>query len=314
MAKTVRQNTPTGKSGKSSMDENLGVYVNLLTDFGFKRIFGIKEVMLHFLNTVLADDVRDCIVDLHYDNTERLGITEYDRKAIYDLICTTGSGERIIVEMQALWQEFYRDRTLVYTSYLIQDQTVKKKEWDFKLPPIYSINIVNFLFDETDLTADKYTSYVQLIDRETHRVFYDKLTMVYIELPRFTKELSELKTFFEQWMFLIRNLHILDDIPEAFRNEVFEKLFEEAKIARMTKNEKNNYIQSLKNLFSMNIAKIEINKLNKKIAVMGKDLAAKDNVIAAIGKDFAATKKENAAMEKIVAEYQRRYGVLNDMN
>ena len=171
--------------------EGSGVYVNLLSDFGFKRIFGIKQVMLHFLNTVLAADVKDKIVDLHYDNSERLGITKYDRKAIYDLICSTENGERFIVEIQAVWQEFYKDRSVFYSSYLIQDQNVKKKAWDFKLQPVYSVNIVNFLLDKTDLAAntvsasedtDKYTSYVQLIDRETHQLFYDKLTFVYIEL------------------------------------------------------------------------------------------------------------------------------------
>jgi predicted transposase/invertase (TIGR01784 family) len=263
--KTAGQRMPAKAKTKQKPNvEDLGIYINLLTDFGFKRIFGIKEVMLHFLNTVLADDIKDSIVDVHYDNSERLGITQYDRKAIYDLICTTGKNERIIVEMQAIWQEFYKDRTLFYASYLIQDQNVKKKNWDFRLHPIYSINLVNFHFDDdSDQSTEKYASYVQLTDRDTHRVFYDKLTFVYIELPRFTKELHELKTFFEQWMFVIRNLHELDNIPEKFRNEVFEKIFEEARIARMTKKEKDIYYTSLKNLSSMNIAQIEYNKLKK---------------------------------------------------
>ena len=304
----------TDRKKKQPKVVDLGVYVNLLTDFGFKRIFGIKEVMIHFLNTVLAPEIKDSIVDLHYDNTERLGITQFDRRAFYDLICTTGRGERIIVEMQAIWQEFYKDRILFYASYLIQDQNEKGEEWDFKLPPIYSINIVNFLFDEADLTSEKYTSYVQLIDRDTHKLFYDKLTIVCVELPRFTKELNELKTFLEQWMFIIRRLHELDDIPEALRNEVFEKLFEEAKIARMTKEEKDMYYQSLKNLSSMNIAQIEHNKLKKANVELRK-------AYAVLGKDFAALGKANAekdmviaAKDSIIAEYQRRYGVLNDKN
>jgi len=297
------------KTKKSQDVENLGVYVNLLTDFGFKRIFGIKEVMLHFLNTVLASEINDNIVDLHYDNTERLGITQYDRKAIYDLICTTSKDERILVEMQAIWQEFYKDRTLYYASYLIQDQNVKGKDWDFKLHPIYSINIVNFPFDEADQIIEKYTSYVQLTDRDTHQVFYDKLTFVYIELPRFTKELSELKTFFEQWMFIIRNLHELKDIPDSFRNKVFEKLFEEAKIARMTKKEKDIYFQSLKNLSSMNIAQIEQNKLKQANAELRKANAVMGKANAVMGKELAVKDKIIAAIEKENAELRRKYGV-----
>ena len=296
------QKAGTVKTGKPKNVEDMGVYVNLLTDFGFKRIFGMKDVMLHFLNTVLAEDVKDVIVDLHYDNTERPGITKYDRRAIYDLICSTAKGERFIVEIQALWQEFYKDRTLFYATYLIQDQNIKKKYWDFKLQPVYSVNIVNFPFDKTALSEEKYTSYVQLIDRETHQLFYDKLTFVFIELPRFTKELHELQTFFEQWMFIIRNLHELTDIPEALRNEVFEKLFEEAKITRMTKQEKDTYFTSLKNLHAMNLAKIELGKMQKTIATMGKDLAT-------MGKDLAAKDKALAAKEKEIAELRRRLGL-----
>ena len=74
MEKSKKSKKYTVKQTKAT-DEGLGVYVNLLTDFGFKRIFGIKDVMIHFLNTVLADDIRDRIVDLHYDNTKRPGIT-----------------------------------------------------------------------------------------------------------------------------------------------------------------------------------------------------------------------------------------------
>ena len=115
--------------------------------------------MIHFLNTVLADDIKDNIIVLHYDNTERLGVTKYDRKAFYDLVCVTEKGH-IIVEMQAVWQEHYKDRVLGYAAQLIQNLSVKGKEWDFKLSPIYSINILNFLFDPNDLLSKKYASYI----------------------------------------------------------------------------------------------------------------------------------------------------------
>ena len=47
-----------------------------------QRIFGIKEVMIKFLNSVL--DVEGGIVDLQYGNPEKLGFTQFDRKAVYD--------------------------------------------------------------------------------------------------------------------------------------------------------------------------------------------------------------------------------------
>ena len=88
--------------------QDLKVFINLLTDFGFKRVFGIKEVMLDFLNVVL--DIQGGIADLTYGNVEILGLTKNDRKAIFDLICITGNGERIIVEIQNIKQEHFKDR------------------------------------------------------------------------------------------------------------------------------------------------------------------------------------------------------------
>ena len=86
--------TKTAK--KATTAEDLGVYISLLTDFGFKRVFGIKKVMLKFLNTVL--DINGGIKDFYYGNPEKLGFSQFDRKAVYDLYCITGNDEHIIVE------------------------------------------------------------------------------------------------------------------------------------------------------------------------------------------------------------------------
>jgi hypothetical protein len=99
--------------------------------------------------------------------------------------------------------------------------------------------------------AQKYTSYIQLTDIDTHELFYDKLMFVYLELPRFTKHEDELETNVERWMFVLKNLSRLNDLPEALRNKVFQKLFEQAKIANMTKEELDEYQESLKNYRDM---------------------------------------------------------------
>jgi len=298
----------SGTSRKALTTKDLGVYINLLTDFGFKRAFGIKEVMLRFLNSVL--DIEGGIVDLRYDNPEKLGSSKDDRKAVYDLYCVTGKDEHIIVEIQSAPQVYFKDRTLGYVARLIDQQRVKGKGWNFKLPRIYSINILDFSFEEATKPSGeekertkvkKIVSRVKLIDCDTGEIFYDKLTFIYIELPQFTKELKNVKTFFEQWVYIIKNLHKLKNVPKKFRNdEVFEKLFEIAKIARMTTKEVNNYLKDLDN---MNIVKNEIRTLQNFISERDNVIAQKDNTIAQ--KDSAIAQKDN-----IIAEYERRYGVL----
>jgi hypothetical protein len=81
--------TKTSRTRKKALTaKDLGVYINLLTDFGFKRAFGVKEVMIKFLNSVL--EVEGGITDLRYENPEKLGFSKDERKAVYDLICITG--------------------------------------------------------------------------------------------------------------------------------------------------------------------------------------------------------------------------------
>lgn len=75
-------------------------YVNFYTDFAFKKLFGTeinKELLISFLNALLQG--REEITDLTYLNTEQLGMTEAERKAVSDVYCKTTTGERILIEM-----------------------------------------------------------------------------------------------------------------------------------------------------------------------------------------------------------------------
>ena len=311
--------------------EKMTRYINLLTDFGFKRIFGEeanKDLLIDFLNTVLNID--GGIKKLDYGNPEKQGRVKTDSKAIFDLYCTTGKGERIIIEMQKLPQKYYKDRSLYYISFPIQEQGEKRKRWNFMLHPVYSVNIVNFLLDEeTEKPADKYVSYIVLKDRDTNQLFYKKLILAFLELPRFTKKVEELQTNFERWMFILNHLHKLDDIPaNLLRNRIFKKLFQKAEIANMTKEEINAYNKSLKRSRDMDIAKIEMNMakseirglqkdkalLSKDIAVMSKDIAVMSKDIAVLSKDIAVLSKDKALLSKDKALLLKDNAVLSKDN
>ena len=88
-------------------------YINPLTDFGFKRLFGTepnKALLIDFLNVILPK--RHTISDLSYRNSEHIGNTALDRKAIFDIYCKSESGERFIVEIQKARQNFFKDRSV----------------------------------------------------------------------------------------------------------------------------------------------------------------------------------------------------------
>ena len=61
-------------------------YISLLTDFGFKRIFGTapnKDLLINFLNSLF--DGRKVIKSLKYSNSEHVGDIYTERKAIFDV-------------------------------------------------------------------------------------------------------------------------------------------------------------------------------------------------------------------------------------
>lgn len=188
-------------------------YVNPYTDFGFKLLFGTdmnKELLISFLNSLLHG--REVIKDVTYLNAEHLGTQEYDRKAVFDVYCENEQGEKFLVEMQKGEQQFFKDRSVFYSTFPIREQA-KRGNWDYELKAVYTVGILNFVFDDKD---DEYFHHeVKLMDIYTKEVFYDKLTFVYLEMPKFNKREDELVTMFDKWLFVLRNLATLLERPAA---------------------------------------------------------------------------------------------------
>jgi len=221
-------------------------YIDPFTDFGFKRLFGEdcnKELLLDFLNELLHKK-EGKIISLTYLKSEQLGRSAEDRKAIFDLYCENEKGEKFIVEMQKTKQTFFKDRALYYSTFPIVKQAIAG-DWNYELKAVYTVAILDFVFEEDKKDIDKYRYDVMLTDIETHKIFYDKLKFVYLEMPKFTKEVDELKTHFDKWMYVLKNLKRLENIPDKLREKIFEKIFEAAEIAKLSREEYEQYIISL---------------------------------------------------------------------
>ena len=222
-------------------------YVNPFTDFGFKKLFGEepnKDLLLDFLNELLREQEGE-IKELTYLKNEHLGAADTDRRAIFDLYCENEKGEKFIVELQKSKQNFFKDRTLYYSTFPIQEQA-KRTDWNYELKAVYTVAILDFVFDEDKAEHHKYRYDVMLTDIQTCKVFYDKLTFIYLEMPKFTKQAHELETRFDKWLYVLKNLNRLDRIPEHLREQIFERLFEVAEVARFTREELLSYEDSLK--------------------------------------------------------------------
>ncbi len=223
-------------------------YINPFTDYGFKRLFGEepnKDLLLDFLNELLKEE-QGIITELSYLKNENLGSTELNRKAIFDLYCTNEKGEKFIVELQKTKQKFFKDRTVYYSTFPIQEQAVVGSDWNFELKKVFTIAILDFVFDEDKNEPNKFRYDVKLTEQETKQVFYNKLTFIYLEMPKFNKTVEELETRFEKWLFVLKNLHKLDRIPEKLKENIFVQLFETAEISKFSQQEYQDYENSLK--------------------------------------------------------------------
>jgi predicted transposase/invertase (TIGR01784 family) len=221
-------------------------FINPFTDFGFKRLFGsedYKELLIDFLNTLLPE--RHQIKELNYRKNEHIGNSAIDRKAIFDLYCESSSGEKFIVEVQRAKQKYFKDRSIFYSSFPIQEQA-QVGEWNFKLSPVYFICFLDFIFDESNKNSKKYLHEVTLIEKSTHEVFSDRLNFIFLELPKFKKKEEELETHFEKWLYAFKHLSNLYDRPVRLQELVFKRFFEAASIARFSSDERTAYEDSLK--------------------------------------------------------------------
>ena len=229
------------------MAEFMERYINPFTDYGFKKLFGEepnKDLLLDFLNELLKEE-QGQITDLTYLKTEHLGASEIDRKAIFDLYCENERGEKFIVELQKSKQNFFKDRTLFYATFPIREQA-KGADWNYELKAVYTIAILDFSFDDEKEDPFKYRFDIKLSDIVTHKVFYEKLTFIYLEMPKFNKGIDELQTRFDKWLYVIKNLNKLERVPDKLKERIFEKLFESAEIARFTPDQVRSYEDSLK--------------------------------------------------------------------
>ncbi|AUX19029.1 Rpn family recombination-promoting nuclease/putative transposase [Flavobacterium columnare] len=222
-------------------------YINPFTDFGFKKIFGeeaSKNLLIDFLNTLLPQ--HDQIKELSFKNTEQLGITDLDRKAIYDIYCQNEKGEKFIVELQKAKQNFFKERTIYYATFPIREQA-EKGEWNYHLKSVYCIGILDFTFDDYESEPEK-SEVVHTIKlkNQNGKVFYDKLTYIYLEMPNFKKQETDLNSRLDKWLYFIKNLEDFQNIPTIFKDEVFTQAFEKAELANFGQWELDKYESSLK--------------------------------------------------------------------
>ncbi|MFM2344032.1 MAG: hypothetical protein RLZZ210_642 [Pseudomonadota bacterium] len=245
------------------MELKMSKYINPFTDYGFKKLFGednTRIYLIDFLNSVLEGHIPQ-IIEIQHRRTEMLGRHDTDRNSVFDLYCTTQNGERIIIELQKVEQKYFKDRSLYYSTFAVQEQNQKgkidSKSWDFKLYPVYCVGILNFDFSD----KKKYLHVGRILDIEDNDLLMPNLNFAFIEMPKFEKDIKSCKTKQEKWLYTLQNLSYLQEIPKELEEEIFLEFFHLAEISALKGEERGMYEDSLKYYRDIHI--IETQNLEK---------------------------------------------------
>ena len=220
------------------------MFINPFTDIGFKRIFGqefSKPLLLDFLNNLLVGERK--IENITFLDKEMPRDIEGERSIIYDVLCETETGEKIIVEMQNQRQPFFKQRSIFYASEAISRQARKGREWRFDIKAVYLIAFLNFTLEDIGTT---FRTDVALLDMRTKEVFSDKIRLIYLQLPYFNKEADECENDFERWIYVLKNMETINRLPWTAKSAVFKRLEEIAEVRALTKEEQMQYDHALK--------------------------------------------------------------------
>ena len=259
----------------SRYDFTCGHFVNPFTDLGFKIIFGqpaSKELLITLLNELLAGE--HCIENLTFLDKENRSDNMDDAGIIYDLYCLTTTGEYIIVEMQNRLHSNFLDRTLFYMCRTIgrQVENVREKkrkerelvqkdsetnDWEdcilseakpdhygarYKLSTVYGIFLMNF--SEPGL-EDKFRTDTVITDRETGKVVNTHFRQIYLQFPFFNKELKDCNTLYDKLIYTLKNMQHWNRMPDALKEQVFERLEELAAVANLSLEDRIAYDKAL---------------------------------------------------------------------
>ena len=230
----------------------MSVFINPLTDTGFKIFFGkeglSEEFLMDFLNQLFKGDPElGNIVSLTYRNVERVPETIEEKTPRYDIHCQTNTGHHFIVEMQRQKKPHFLDRVTYYMARGITDQATRARsegEWNYSLIPVVGVFLADFSIDGLE---PKLLTLTREMDVETGRPVGNKLRRAYIQLKAFNKTAEECSTGFEKWIYILKNMETMSYIPfRAMNDAVFSRLAEVSRVSALSEEDRITYERDLK--------------------------------------------------------------------
>ncbi|NEO91014.1 MAG: Rpn family recombination-promoting nuclease/putative transposase [Moorea sp. SIO3G5] len=191
-------------------------FISPKTDFAFKKIFGSdqsKDILISFLNAMIYSG-NSVIQDLEIIDPYSAGDVVDLKDTYLDVKAVLEDQTTVIIEMQ-LWNVEAFEKRVVYNLCKTYGNQLKSGQGYFDLNPVIALTITDFkLFPSTE----KIISCFYFQEEEDHLPYQEnELKLVFVELPKFTKQLEELESVIDKWIFFIKEAPNLEIIPDQLR-------------------------------------------------------------------------------------------------
>lgn len=188
-------------------------FISPKTDFAFKRIFGSnrsQKILISFLNAIVYDN-QNIIQSLEIIDPYNAGYTSTIKDTYLDVRALLDNGSTVIIEMQVLNIEGFEKRVIYNLAKTYGSQLSLRTEQP-RLQPFITLIITDFLlFQESGKMINKFR-----FKEDTELFNYrDELTLIFLELPKFNKELSALETLSDKWIYFLKSAPSLEVIPSS---------------------------------------------------------------------------------------------------
>ena len=135
-------------------------YLDPKADLTFKKVFGEHpDLVTSFLNALLPFNKGEEIESVEYLTPELVPENPLRKFSIVDVRCKDNRGRQFIVEMQMVWSREFEQRVMFNSAKAYVRQLNKKEEYHL-IEPVYSLNIVNDIFEKD---VDDYYHYYRMV-------------------------------------------------------------------------------------------------------------------------------------------------------
>ncbi len=212
-------------------------FISPKVDFAFKKIFGSdqsEDILISFLNAIVYNG-ESVISSLTIVNPYNPGEVETLKESYLDVRAILQNDEMVLIEMQIARVSAFHKR-VIYNMCKAYANQLTSGDYYLKISPVISVTGTDFiLFHQSQKVIHKF----QFKDEEDSSAYPEhELQLIFVELPRFEKELKDLTTLAEKWIYFIKQASEFEEIPENLGEiAAIEKASRIAKLANMTPEE-----------------------------------------------------------------------------